>query len=418
MTRTLPWKRRGGEEQSDGRSASAPTPTAKRVVVKEQDGDGEMHVARNLMKRARRSFSPLVPPKEPPKESFMIQGDDRYRMVEDEFLATARLFTAHLHAAEYEQRLKAASEMATRNSNISRPTVGQKMSDLVRIKREREARDEKHRRFVVAARKKKRALRRKDREDDDGESTEYDDDDKGSSSSWQKQSLYGLMESPTSNHIKDERHLLDGLLLLPAATTPVITRAAAGYESKMAKMTHSPRRPKLLAAETVFGTTNLTTTTTTGTRTTSTDRGRTAYRRNKEDDDDVDTGASRLVAHRSGGARPELDNIVQGPSSSSSRIAAITMIAHHTSSSHISFLHRGALDETKDRGDNGRRERGGGEEEEGEELDFIARMKKRQEERRRNREQRRSTIGATGSGRTSGSSRIRSNSADFVPDFL
>ncbi|KAK0666495.1 hypothetical protein QBC41DRAFT_366859 [Cercophora samala] len=65
----------------------------------------------------------------------MIEGvdhDDRYRMVEDEFLAVAGDFTRHLHAAEY-QRLKglARSQNAETISNISRPVTGE-MTEMVK----------------------------------------------------------------------------------------------------------------------------------------------------------------------------------------------------------------------------------------------------------------------------------------------
>lgn len=51
-------------------------------------------------------------------------GDDRYRMVEDELLATAGLFTAHLHRAEY-TRLKrlAAAQNAAAIREMERPVV-------------------------------------------------------------------------------------------------------------------------------------------------------------------------------------------------------------------------------------------------------------------------------------------------------
>lgn len=65
----------------------------------------------------------------------MIEGvdnDDKYRMVEDEFLAVAGDFTRHLHTAEY-QRLKnlAKSQNADTIQSISRPVTGG-MTDLVR----------------------------------------------------------------------------------------------------------------------------------------------------------------------------------------------------------------------------------------------------------------------------------------------
>lgn len=58
----------------------------------------------------------------------MIPGpldDDRYRMVEDEFLSTAQLFTAHLHRAEY-NRLKTAAKATNAEAirEIERPVVG------------------------------------------------------------------------------------------------------------------------------------------------------------------------------------------------------------------------------------------------------------------------------------------------------
>ena len=39
-----------------------------------------------------------------------LNADDIYVMVEDEFLATAQLYTQHLHQAEY-QRLKALARV-------------------------------------------------------------------------------------------------------------------------------------------------------------------------------------------------------------------------------------------------------------------------------------------------------------------
>lgn len=60
-----------------------------------------------------------------------IDHDDRYRMVEDEFLAVAGSFTRHLHAAEY-QRLKGLAKSQNEETirNISRPVTGE-MTDLV-----------------------------------------------------------------------------------------------------------------------------------------------------------------------------------------------------------------------------------------------------------------------------------------------
>lgn len=55
----------------------------------------------------------------------MRPEDDRYRMVEDELLRTARRFTTHLHRAEYE-RLKRLARSQNEDSirEIERPVVG------------------------------------------------------------------------------------------------------------------------------------------------------------------------------------------------------------------------------------------------------------------------------------------------------
>ncbi|KAI1640054.1 hypothetical protein F4809DRAFT_559187 [Biscogniauxia mediterranea] len=211
MTRTLPWKRNGDEATKPSRSE----PSRSRKT-EDQASDGEDcgvkispatrgKVSVNNRSRHNRSSS-TSPPPEPLQEHFMIDGpdhDDRYRMVEDELLSTAKQFTAHLHAAEY-QRLKAASrsENAETIKNISRPVVG-RMTDVVKKKQERKARLERQK---LATRK---ALANKGH---DGDSTDSED------SPW-RASLYGLMESP-----RKKAASLDGLI-----TTTTTTRAAAGF---------------------------------------------------------------------------------------------------------------------------------------------------------------------------------------------
>ncbi|SPQ23839.1 ec2b7a5c-c5af-40a9-b1bb-4dcb3bb53178 [Thermothielavioides terrestris] len=107
-----------------------PTPTPQAASTP----DPSRKPRRSLALSSARSPS-TSPPPEPIQEEFMIEGvdhDDRYRMVEDEFLAVAGEFTRHLHAAEY-QRLKnlAKSQNAETIRHISRPVTGE-MSDLVK----------------------------------------------------------------------------------------------------------------------------------------------------------------------------------------------------------------------------------------------------------------------------------------------
>ncbi|PQE22471.1 Transcription initiation factor IIA gamma subunit protein [Rutstroemia sp. NJR-2017a BVV2] len=74
-----------------------------------------------------------------------LNHDDRYRMVEDEFLSIAKLFTVHLHTAEYKRQERLAqSRNAATITSISRPVVG-KMGDAGKRRAEAIARTAKQR---------------------------------------------------------------------------------------------------------------------------------------------------------------------------------------------------------------------------------------------------------------------------------
>ncbi|KAI1498331.1 hypothetical protein F5X99DRAFT_412230 [Biscogniauxia marginata] len=217
MARTLPWKRNEHKPTNAiTKSSRSGSSRSHENVDHASDAEGEGAKASSTArgKRARKSIlrsnrsASTSPPPEPLQENFMIEGpddDDQYRMVEDELLATAQRFTAHLHAAEY-QRLKAASrsENAAAIKDISRPVVG-RMTGLVKKKQERNARLERQK---LATRK---VLANKGR---DGDSSD------GDGSPW-RASLYGLMESP-----RKKATSLDGLVAAKTAT-----RAAAGFTS-------------------------------------------------------------------------------------------------------------------------------------------------------------------------------------------
>ncbi|KAI3323340.1 hypothetical protein HD806DRAFT_522547 [Xylariaceae sp. AK1471] len=352
MPRTLPWKRREQEASQLHKSArSTPVQRIKRggagSALDEADStptsDAEK-VAKKTLKRPRRSAS-TSPPTEPPQENFMIEGlngDDRYRMVEDEFLATAQQFTAHLHAAEY-KRLKADSELGNAQTikNISRPVIGQ-MTNLVKIKRERKALGEKQRLATRIARK---------RDASDNESTGTDD----LNDSWQKQSLYGLMESPGKRTTR-----LDGLL-----TANSVTRAAAGY-NRQATDVVSPSQPKPRVPSSA------------------------ADCHAHESEDDLDAPNNHRIKHQV--LQPGLGSSImtapkaveaRKPSLSSSYKTVEIPQAHQPKTAEILVPS------------------------DGEEIDFIARFKKRQAERKRSRERRKST-----------NSKVKLDSSDILPDFL
>ncbi|KAK3399836.1 hypothetical protein B0T20DRAFT_170490 [Sordaria brevicollis] len=220
MPRQLPWKVGPTDKRSNGRSvttsnsdlgASSPSArnahsssskanmrpsTAKdeRPVLSSKTARGKDISHRPQPSRSRSRSPSTSPPPEPLGEEYMIEGprfDDRYRMVEDEFLAVAGEFTRHLHAAEY-QRLKslASSKNAQTIHDISRP-VTSAPTDAVR---------RRHAKLETAARQQKGLAKvlRKRRADHDSDSEEKP---------WTGTSLQGLMDSPRKKQAPLNRSL-------------------------------------------------------------------------------------------------------------------------------------------------------------------------------------------------------------------
>lgn len=142
----------------------------------------------------------------------MRPEDDQWIMVEDEFLATAQLYTRSVHRKEYERlQSEAASKNASQISNIQRPVTGKcSLSKDVLKKRE------------IAAERL--------REDDSS-----DDDRSGGATS----ELRMLMRAGTGSQAT-----LRNFLRPKAATT----RAAAGYTNSQIPTVASQRREKAAAA--------------------------------------------------------------------------------------------------------------------------------------------------------------------------
>lgn len=122
MPRQLPWVNKGNQAK--------PKPLPKPIRRRRSDDDFFEGTVLQRDEDGIRAPSSSPPPMEefsPLEVGFMEDGsnkfdlrDDEWRMVEDEFLLTAKLFTQHLHLAEYE-RIKSAIE--EKKSNIDRPTV-------------------------------------------------------------------------------------------------------------------------------------------------------------------------------------------------------------------------------------------------------------------------------------------------------
>lgn len=112
-----------------------------------------------------------------------FQNDDKYRMVEDEFLDIAKEYTQHLHAAEY-LRLKAAArhKSAATAGEMTRPIIGS-MPDATKRKLESIDRAKKQAEAVAKLKKEKAKM-------------EYESDPEAPEP-WLGTALHGLMEEPT-----------------------------------------------------------------------------------------------------------------------------------------------------------------------------------------------------------------------------
>ncbi|EMT60413.1 hypothetical protein FOC4_g10011684 [Fusarium odoratissimum] len=187
MGRKLPWK-----------TSSTPSGPGRKTSVKSESPLPTP--SRALHPDATRSPS-TSPPPEPPKERFMRPGldhDDRYRIVEDEFVNMAHQFTLHIHASEY-NRLKnlAKHQNADTIREIERPVVGAPTL-LTRHRQEDVRRNAKQRKLLG------------------------NDANEKKDSPYVGSSLQGLMESPRKEH----KWISTGLADTAA------TRASAGFNSQ------------------------------------------------------------------------------------------------------------------------------------------------------------------------------------------
>jgi hypothetical protein len=150
--------------------------------------------------------------------------DDRFRMVEDEFLDMARHFTRHLHAAEYQRMRKAArSPNAGTTGSISRPVTTKMLSDTRRA-------------AEGAKRSKKQAKVTRKRLGERISGSVSDGDSDSAPNPWVGTSLHCLMESPRR----------------PAASLSKIskanrtTKAAAGFREPRHRRTFQKSKPNSL----------------------------------------------------------------------------------------------------------------------------------------------------------------------------
>ncbi|KAI1059201.1 hypothetical protein LB507_003759 [Fusarium sp. FIESC RH6] len=207
MGRKLPWKTSSAQsspEKKPSLKSESPHPTPSRSPNR-PTGTPSASIKKPRRERVVEAEdgvrSPSTsPPPEPPPERFMRAGldhDDRYRMVEDEFVNMAHQFTVHLHRAEY-NRLKnlAKHQNADTIREIERPIVGAPTL-LARQRHETAHRESKQR-------------------------TLLDSSSKNKDTPYSGSSLQGLMESPRKEHKWISAGLADAAK----------TRASAGFDSQ------------------------------------------------------------------------------------------------------------------------------------------------------------------------------------------
>ncbi|KAH7355083.1 hypothetical protein BKA65DRAFT_395257 [Rhexocercosporidium sp. MPI-PUGE-AT-0058] len=210
MPRKLPWLvATSSTTTRPKRAASTPVTKRQKVQKHSSDSEGEVSVSSSKFPRNQGRPPSSSPPPDPPAESFMEEGkdnDDKYRMVEDEFLSVAQQFTVHLHAAEYKRQQKTVkSENAETINTISRPVTG-KMPYQTKRKLEAAALAKRQRTIIEGFGGKKENSANSD--DSDIEELPY-----------VGTTLHGLMDSP--------RKKSASLAKLGSMAT---TRAAAGFK--------------------------------------------------------------------------------------------------------------------------------------------------------------------------------------------
>ncbi|KAG6027638.1 hypothetical protein E4U41_000873 [Claviceps citrina] len=221
MVRVLPWKKRSDDAKAEPTSASVSGFNAPRRMASPSHVSPATTNARprdrDSIAGGRRVRSPTNSPKptEPPAEQFMTPLDDKYRMVEDELLYTARRFTTHLHRAEY-TRLEALTR--SRNADaireMERPVVpGGRATVRARQRREMALRDRKQRDGVTRRRRQQQQKQ-------------------GDELPWVGTSLQGLMEETAEHDGRGGgRAMRIGLVGSGDGSAPR-TRAAAGFVSR------------------------------------------------------------------------------------------------------------------------------------------------------------------------------------------
>jgi hypothetical protein len=271
MPRQLPWLNNGGgsrtqaKQQSKAKAKSAPSDIdddffdgtvlassskGKGKAVRDEDDSDDDFLdlsagasrtrttsrtqGEHRNKRALSSSPPAIADHEPPQVEDMCKGvskfdlrDDEWMMVEDEFLETAKLFTRHLHIAEYE-KLKERIE-AKKNEQVqgARPVVaGGKMSTEGAIKKKAEVQEKRQRKALLDVFA--------------SQEDENDEDAQPSTTSTKPNPLSPtLLKRPPVHGPDDEDDLDFATPLFKHPSRPTVTKPASSFASA----SHPPNTP-------------------------------------------------------------------------------------------------------------------------------------------------------------------------------
>jgi hypothetical protein len=139
MPRKLPWAMNGTAIKTELKRQT--TPEALNTIKSEPESSHRGRSRKtNLQRRPRSQSHSTSPPPGPPSVEPMKEGfeeDDIWMIVEDEFEALAKTFTAHLHHAEYKKLVKRARDapgksLPTAASPMSKDTIRRIQRDNLR----------------------------------------------------------------------------------------------------------------------------------------------------------------------------------------------------------------------------------------------------------------------------------------------
>jgi hypothetical protein len=224
MPRKLPWASVPAATKSEQQRLKTPEPPAELAL--EGSSDRGRSANPPVKRRPRSRSHSTSPPPGPPSIKPMREGfdqDDIWMIVEDEFEAIAKTFTAHLHHAEYKKLVKKAREAPPK----SLPTPSSPMSKETRRRLQRNTLH----------------LQQQQSLDEIGAGPSTRNTEDNVEDPWRGTSIAGLIASGSQ-----EKRSLKGIDRLPSST-----RAAQGFARPWSrdgvrndiKSVPQPKRPRL-----------------------------------------------------------------------------------------------------------------------------------------------------------------------------